>query len=59
MKAGKPIVLTFPAALDKDATASLRTAGFRFNKVLQHSERSPASLTPRHSPRNAAESPAG
>jgi hypothetical protein len=27
------IVLTFPAALPKDATASLRAAGFRFNKV--------------------------
>lgn len=34
----EPIVLTFPAALDKDATAPLRTAGFRFNKVLQHWE---------------------
>ena len=32
------IVLTFPAALPKDATASLRAAGFRFNKVLQHWE---------------------
>ena len=32
------IVLTFPAALDKDATAPLRAAGFRFNKVLQHWE---------------------
>jgi Conjugal transfer protein TraD len=31
------IVLTFPAA-PKDATASLRAAGFRFNKVLQHWE---------------------
>ncbi|MFZ8447367.1 hypothetical protein ACO1M8_13840, partial [Staphylococcus aureus] len=28
----------FPAALDKDATAPLRAAGFRFNKVLQHWE---------------------
>ena len=32
------IVLIFPAALDKDATAPLRAAGFRFNKVLQHWE---------------------
>ena len=32
------IVLTFPAALDKDATAPLRAAGFRFNKVLQRWE---------------------
>jgi hypothetical protein len=32
------IVLTFPAALPKDATAALRAAGFRFNKVLQHWE---------------------
>jgi hypothetical protein len=34
----EPIVLTFPAALAKEATASLRAAGFRFNKVLQHWE---------------------
>jgi hypothetical protein len=34
----EPIVLTFPAALDRDATAALRAAGFRFNKVLQHWE---------------------
>jgi hypothetical protein len=34
----EPIVLTFPAALAKEATAALRTAGFRFNKVLQHWE---------------------
>jgi len=34
----EPIVLTFPAALAKDATAPLRAAGFRFNKVLQHWE---------------------
>lgn len=32
----EPIVLTSPAAFDKDATARLRAAGFRFNKVLQH-----------------------
>jgi Conjugal transfer protein TraD len=32
------IVLTFPAALGKEATAPLRAAGFRFNKVLQHWE---------------------
>lgn len=34
----EPILLTFPAALAKEATATLRTAGFRFNKVLQHWE---------------------
>jgi hypothetical protein len=34
----EPVVLTFPNALPKDATAPLRTAGFRFNKVLQHWE---------------------
>jgi hypothetical protein len=32
------IVLTFPAVLDKEVTTTLRTAGFRFNKVLQHWE---------------------
>ena len=32
------IVLTFPVALDKEVTTTLRTAGFRFNKVLQHWE---------------------
>jgi len=31
-------VLTFPAALDRDATTTLRAAGFRFNKVLRHWE---------------------
>ena len=34
----EPIILTFPAALAKDAAALLRAAGFRFNKVLQHWE---------------------
>jgi hypothetical protein len=34
----EPIVLAFPGALHKDATAALRAAGFRFNKVLQHWE---------------------
>jgi hypothetical protein len=34
----EPIILTFPAPLAKDATAPLRAAGFRFNKVLQHWE---------------------
>jgi hypothetical protein len=34
----EPVVLTFPAALPKEATAPLRAAGFRFNKVLQHWE---------------------
>ena len=33
-----PIVLTFPATLDRDITTALRAAGFRFNKVLQHWE---------------------
>jgi hypothetical protein len=33
-----PIIVTFPAALDKDATNTLRAAGFRFSKVLQHWE---------------------
>jgi hypothetical protein len=34
----EPIVLSFPAALDRDVTTALRAAGFRFNKVLQHWE---------------------
>jgi hypothetical protein len=34
----EPIVLTFPAALDREITTTLRAAGFRFNKVLQHWE---------------------
>lgn len=34
----EPIVLAFPAALDRDVTVALRAAGFRFNKVLQHWE---------------------
>ena len=37
--AGKEaIVLTFPTPLVRDATASLRTAGFRFSRVMQHWE---------------------
>ena len=37
--AGKEaVVLTFPAALAKDITATLRQAGFRFSKVMQHWE---------------------
>ena len=37
--AGKEaVVLTFPAAMGKDITATLRQAGFRFSKVLQHWE---------------------
>lgn len=32
------IVLTFSAALDREVTTALRTAGFRFSKVLQHWE---------------------
>ena len=34
----EPIVLTFPAPLPKEVTATLRAAGFRFSKVLQHWE---------------------
>jgi len=34
----EPIVLTFPTALDRDATTALRSASFRFNKVLLHWE---------------------
>jgi len=34
----EPIVLTFPAPLAKEVTATLRAAGFRFSKVLQHWE---------------------
>jgi hypothetical protein len=34
----EPIVISFSAALDRDVTTALRTAGFRFNKVLQHWE---------------------
>jgi hypothetical protein len=32
------IILTFPAALARDVTTTLRQAGFRFSKVLQHWE---------------------
>ena len=34
----EPIVMTFPAALDREATTELRGHGFRFNRVLQHWE---------------------
>ena len=34
----EPVVLTFPNPLPKEATAPLRAAGFRFNKVFQHWE---------------------
>lgn len=34
----EPLTLTFPAPLVKDATAALRAAGFRFNKLFQHWE---------------------
>jgi hypothetical protein len=34
----EPVVPTFPSALPKEATAPLRAAGFRFNKVFQHWE---------------------
>lgn len=37
--AGKEgVVLTFPTQLGKEAAAALRTAGFRFSRVLQHWE---------------------
>jgi hypothetical protein len=37
--AGKEaIILAFPAPLARDATAALRAAGFRFNKLMQHWE---------------------
>ena len=32
------ILLTFPAALDREVTTALRVAGFRFSKVMQHWE---------------------
>jgi hypothetical protein len=32
------IVLTFPAALSRDVTTTLRQAGFRFSRVMQHWE---------------------
>ncbi len=32
------VVLTFPAPLAKEATTTLRQAGFRFSKVMQHWE---------------------
>ena len=34
----EPVLLTFPGPLGKDATGALRTAGFRFSKVMQHWE---------------------
>ena len=34
----EPIVLSFPTPLAKDAAMTLRSAGFRFNKLLQHWE---------------------
>lgn len=34
----EPIVLSFPQALPKEATLSLRSAGFRFNKMFQQWE---------------------
>ncbi len=32
------MLLTFPAALAKDATTALRAGGFRYSKVMQHWE---------------------
>ena len=34
----KPVLLSFPGPLAKDATTALRQAGFRFSKVMQHWE---------------------
>ena len=34
----EPVLLTFPGPLDKEATAALRQAGFRFSRVMQHWE---------------------
>ena len=34
----RPMLLTFPAPLAKDATTTLRRAGFRYSRVLQHWE---------------------
>lgn len=34
----EPIVLTFPAPLDREAVSVLRARGYRFNRVLQHWE---------------------
>jgi hypothetical protein len=37
--AGKePVIVTFPAPLTRETTNALRTAGFRFSKVMQHWE---------------------
>ena len=34
----EPVLLTFPGPLDKEATTTLRRAGFRFSRVMQHWE---------------------
>src|SRR6478735_5828108 len=34
----KPVLLSFPGPLAKDATTALRQAGFRFSKVMRHWE---------------------
>jgi hypothetical protein len=34
----EPVLLTFTAPLSKDATVTLRKAGFRYSKVMQHWE---------------------
>ena len=34
----EPVLLTFTIALDKDVTTTLRKAGFRYNRVMQHWE---------------------
>ena len=34
----EPVLLTFTVALDKDVTTTLRKAGFRYSRVMQHWE---------------------
>jgi hypothetical protein len=34
----EPLLLTFSGPLDKDATTTLRAAGFRYSRVMQHWE---------------------
>lgn len=37
-KGKEPVLLTFTSALPKDTTTTLRKAGFRYSKVMQHWE---------------------
>src|SRR5580704_8258262 len=34
----EPVIVTFPVPLAKEATNALRTAGFRFSKIMRHWE---------------------